>query len=589
MPTTVIATAGQDTLCNIAMQAGFFDCAPLRAEPANAAFLTRDLQDGDIVTVPDVVIKEESRAPEQKHRFQLKSAPPVLIRFTHGSPDKPYREDATETVLNVSNIQTDKGGANGQVSFPTLTVFDPNGHVDLDAFKIEIVDPRGGGTVTSTLQALKPVLRSDGTIEKHEPFTGAELAKRKTDVTCKAVPSKVCFRSPYLRLVVDETDKAARSAQTLLTTDMADGTQGDDDKIEILDQLVEASYVLQKCPGGTKCRVFTRLLIGSDHKHVKVAAHILQNALGARIVEPVLLRKRILNYVRQLYAQADVSVRIIEPIDDVPLPANMIAIANANGQRAVGARAIRVRIQIDAAVDVEAAITTVVDALPIDTANAMAAAITAVVPAGTKVVPSDNPPLRGQAIGSADVLVGDPRTQRVRLNILESADARHPVTIGQLTSASVPDFGGSDSHVGTIQERVLVKNYDTGSDRVDLFVVETLGSGALGEAFIPNAAGVAALQPIGTMTNTALVFANTIRINDHFHTTIPHELGHILMDAVHASVATEMMGPGSPEGANERVVKGPKRISDPRRISYDNGIVDVPVNLLRNANTTLLE
>ena len=571
------------------MQAGFLDCAPLRAEGANAPFLTRDLQDGDIVTVPDIVIKEESRASEQKHRFQLKTAPPVSIRYTHGSPDKPYLEDTTETVLNVSNIQTDKGGANGQVPFPTLTVFDPNGHIDLDAFKIEIVDPRGGGTVTSTLQALKPVLRADGTIEKHEPFTGAELTKRKTDVTCKRVPSNVCYRSPYLRLVVDDADHAARSVQTLLTTDMADGTEGDDDKIEILDQLVEAAYVFQKCPGGSKCRVFTRLPIGSDHKRVKVAAHILQNAAGVRIVEPVLLRKRILNYVRQLYAQADVNVRIIAPIDDLPLPANMIAVANANGQRAVGARAIRVRVRIDAAVDVEAAITTVLDDLPIATANALAAAITAVVPAGTKVVSSDNPPLRGQTIGSADVLIGDPRTQRVRLDVLESADARHPVTIGQLTSASVPDFGGADSHVGTIQERVLVKNYDTGSDRIDLFVVETLGSGALGEAFIPNAARAAGLQPFGPMSNTALVFADTIRINDHFHTTIPHEFGHILMDANHAVIATEMMGNGSPVGANERVVNGPKRISDPRRIRYDNGVEDVPVNLLRNANATLLE
>jgi hypothetical protein len=571
------------------MQAGFLDCAPLRAEPANAAFLTRDLQDGDVVTVPDVVTKEENRPSEKRHRFQLKTAPPVLIRYTHGSPDKPYREDATETVLNVSNIQTDKGGPNGQVAFPTATVFDQAGHVDLDAFKIEIVDPRAGGTVKSTLQALKPVLLPDGTISKHEPFTGAELNRRKTEITCKSVPSKVCFRSPYLRLVVDDADKAARSAQTLLTTDLADGTGGDDDKIEILDQLVEASYVRKKCPGGTKCRVFTRLPIGSDHKRVRVAPHILQDAGGVRIVDPVLLRKRILNYVRQLYAQADMKVNIIANIDDVPLPANLIAIADANGQRAVGGQAIRVRVRIDATVDVEASITTVVDALPIDTATALAAAITAVVPAGTKVVPSRNPPLRGQTIGSADVLVGDPRTQRVRLDILDAADVRHPVAIGQLATPSVPDFDNNNAHVGTIEERVLVKNYDTGSDRIDLFIVETLGSGALGEAFIPHAALAVERQPIASMNNTALVFADTVRQNDHFHTTIPHEMGHILMDANHAVVATEMMGAGSPVGANERVVRGPKRISDPRRIRYDDGVEDVPVRLLRDANPAILE
>ena len=134
-----------------------------------------------------------------------------------------------------------------------------------------------------------------------------------------------------------------------------------------------------------------------------------------------------------------------------------------------------------------------------------------------------------------------------------------------------------------------MKNYDTGSDRIDLFIVNKLGSGSLGEAFTPNFTSAAAGQPTPPMVNSALIFANTIKKVDFFHTTIPHEMGHILMDSSHATVPTEMMGAGSPVGSNERVVTGPKRISDPQKIKYDNGVVDVPVTLLRTANATLIE
>ena len=128
---------------------------------------------------------------------------------------------------------------------------------------------------------------------------------------------------------------------------------------------------------------------------------------------------------------------------------------------------------------------------PLATATALAGAINAAFAAATPpfaatATPSGNPPLVGQAIGSADVLVGNPLTQY--LSVVATGDAAHPVTIGRILNTNIPDFGAADSHVGTLEERTLVKNYDSGSDRIDLFVIGTLGSTALGEAFIPNAA-----------------------------------------------------------------------------------------------------
>jgi hypothetical protein len=591
MPTIVVAKAG-DTLCELAIAAGFIDCAPLRADPANTGkeFLQRDLKAGDSITIPDLKLNLLGKAAEALHLFKKKNAPPVSIRFTHGSKDKPYRDDKTETFLNVSNWPTNKAGKLADKTFSTVTKFQKDAHEDPDAFKIEVVDPKASGTVKVELRVLKPVFKADKTIEKHEPFTGADEPKRKLTVTCESVPSKVCFRSPYLRLVVDEQDRAAASAQALLVADLADGNEGDNDRVEILDFKIQASYTRQKCPAATKCTVRETLPIGEDHKSAKIAVHVLKHASGT-VVAPVKdVRRRTLNYVRQLYAQADMTVKFMAAIREVPLPANLLAVANADGKRSTGNAAIRVRVRIDPAVDQTVSITTRVNVLPIDTADDLVTALKAALPAGTKVESSVNPPLRGQAIGSADVLIGSPLTQKIRLNVLASDDVGHPVTVGALTTATVPEFGGNDSHVGTIEERVLVKNYDTGTDRIDLFIVDKLGSGSLGEAFRPRIADLTAdTKPVDLMTNSALIFAENITKDDHFHTTIPHEMGHILMDVGHANLATEMMGQGSPVGANERVVNGPKRISDPREIDYTGSVRGVPVKQLRENNPGIVE
>lgn len=591
MPTIVEAKAG-DTLCGLAIAAGFLDCDPLRNDPANAGkeFLNRDLIPGDFITIPDLKLSLLAKASETLNKFKKKNAPPVLVRFTHGSKDKHYREDKTETRLNVSNWPTNKAGKTANKPFPTGTVFQQDAHDDPDTFKVEVVDPKGGNKVKVELRVLKPVFKADKSIEKHEPFTGADEAKRKLTVTCETVPGKVCFRSPYLRLVVDAQDQAAASKQALLVTDLADGNEGDNDRTEILDFKIQVSYTREKCPAANKCTVRETLGIGEDRKFAKVAVHVLKDASGTAVAPIKDVRRRTLNYVRQLYAQADMSLKFVTAIREVPLPANLFAVANADGKRSTGNAAIRVRVRIDSAVDQTVNITTRVNVLPIDTANDLADALKAALPPGTRVIASVNPPLTGQAIGSADVLVGDPLTQKVRLNVVTTDDAKHPVSVGALTSATVPEFGGSDSHVGTIEERVLVKNYDTGSDRIDLFIVDKLGSGSLGEAFTPNAKDPTAdTKPIDLMKNSALIFGDNIRKNDHFHTTIPHEMGHILMDIGHADVATEMMGQGSPVGANERVVNGPKRISDPREITYNGKDRSVPVQQLRENNPGVLE
>src|SRR5690242_6775990 len=117
MPTVVVARDG-DTLCGLAIDAGFVDCTQVRAEAANSGLLARALKTGDPVTIPDIAPKDVSKATEKRHRFIKKTAPAVSIRFVHGSPDKKYFDDFTLTVLNVSNFVTNRGGTACTSPFP---------------------------------------------------------------------------------------------------------------------------------------------------------------------------------------------------------------------------------------------------------------------------------------------------------------------------------------------------------------------------------------------------------------------------------------------------------------------------------------
>src|SRR5687768_8722157 len=121
MPTTVVAKAGQ-SLCDLAVAAGFLDCQPIRDEGGNAGkpFLTKPLQAGEKVVIPDIQLEPADKGVETEHVFEKKNAPGLVLRFVHGSPAKPYKDDDTLTVLNVSKYVTDQGGGpDGDANLPT--------------------------------------------------------------------------------------------------------------------------------------------------------------------------------------------------------------------------------------------------------------------------------------------------------------------------------------------------------------------------------------------------------------------------------------------------------------------------------------
>ncbi len=604
MPTTVIAEQG-DTLCGLAIGAGFLDCAPLRDANPGKPFLDREfLLAGEEVTIPDIDEKEDSKATEKTHKFKLLSAPPVLIRYTHGSADKPYREDVDMTEFHISNFPTNKGGLKADKDFPKATKFDQRGHDDVDAFKIEVVDPAGPAKVEVVLEAMKPVLVDKkpvivGGVRQVEQFPVAERAKRQQRVSCEAVPSKVCYRSAYLRMVVDDPDKSGGpgrpfDAQTILVAEMADGNGGDNDAVEILDQVVRASYSRPNCPAPKKCTVTADAPVGTDRKRVKLMCHILKDpTTGALLATKKQVALTCLLYLRQVYAQADLGIKFVAETREIVAPRNMIIIDETTGRAATGGREVKVRVKADPAVDIVASIITTPGASCAQTAADLAAALRAQLPAAIKVRDSANPPIIGAVTGSADVLVGDPLTQNVRVTVETSDDPTQDVRALHLTSAGFNTGDGTVRHVGHANSRLLLKNYDTGRDRLDVFVTGPLdGGNTLGLAFCPfkkytDKYGHGAAND--DIANSFLVDKDTLHQPgqpESFYTTVPHEIGHVLMDAIHAkNRKIELMGPGSPVGVNERVVNGPKRISDGFKVDFDLNTSDVPVTMIRE-NTT---
>src|SRR2546430_14525019 len=107
MPTVVTARNG-DTLCGLAIDAGFVDCGPVRAEGANSGLLARALKAGDLVTIPDIALKDVSKATEKRHRFIKKNAPAGLSWFVSRSPVNKEFVDLSLTAFSSSKPYTNK-------------------------------------------------------------------------------------------------------------------------------------------------------------------------------------------------------------------------------------------------------------------------------------------------------------------------------------------------------------------------------------------------------------------------------------------------------------------------------------------------
>jgi hypothetical protein len=610
MPETVIAAA-TDTLCTIASRFGFLNCDPLRADPANAAFLNRPLRDGDVVTVPDIVLNILEKAVEQLHVFLRKGIPAPSIRFVHGSKDKPYKDDLTLTFLNVSNYISDKAGKDGKGNLPKGFGFNQLGDDDLDTFKVEVVEPNGGADLEIELEALKPVYAPDGTVLRHEPFTDAQAGLRKLKVKCEKVKSAKYkgYRSRYMRLVTDEEDlkaisgnpvRADGTAQGLFTSDMADGNAGAADKVEILDQLVQATYILKNCPAGgaDKCKVQATLPIGPLKQRIKLCFHLFRSTVGGGGIGGVNeqnLRRRTFKWYRRVFAQAEFGPKLVAPTIQLidPPAANMLVLSDFHGRSAVGsngAGASTLSFDLEdapggggpaaAPVNVSVNLGALVAAnggAPV-TPDAVALAVVAALPAGFTGQAFENGVNHNQPGSAADILItkNDGKRILIRNERTDDLAAGMTVLVARVNLTAVNDAATPD--IPNAEVRRIVRAAPGDDTRLDCYVFGQFAGGTRGLALTPDSDVPVRNQNKSPMRWANLMATTTMDGTDANPFTYPHESGHVLMDlfhtdfdggnAAHASrvEGKELMRSGT-SGANS--VNGSKRICDsPLELRY---------------------
>ncbi len=596
MPKIVKSKPG-DSLCSIAIAHGFKNCDPLRAEAANSKLLKTPLPPGSSVTVPDLGKKQESVSTDQPVKIR-RYGTRTKIRFVHGSPNLPYKQDSTLTRLNISNFRTNKGGANGTAAFPAGYGYHKDGHADPDTFKIEIDDQGGGGSVDATLEALKPVYRPDGKVDRHERFTGAEANKRKLDVTCNEVSAgKKVYRSIYLRLVSDEQDQSTVPAQTLLVTDMADGNKGDNDKIEILDQKVRAYVKMKTCKAADpdKCIISAELPVGEDPKRIRLCIHAFRTAAGnsSPVVGGVteqMLRRRTMKWFRRAYAQAGLSPKLVGPevefID--PPPPNMLVICQDHGRTASGVNGsgnkstLSFRLGQPPATGITgpilSRIRTITD--PTVTVNLTAGmtplqvgtAVAAALPKGFKAAAAENSRAFNAANGSCDVVITHDDGRRVVIYNETTDDTRVTVAVARVNINQVNSADNFNNIIPTTMEfRRVIRSVTGADDRLDCFVVGGFtAAGLRGRAFVPATDLNAGFQPRAPLRWAAIMATNSssgavMDGGDNLPFTFPHEAGHVLTDAFHTDNAdpngpTELMSGAGTSVANS--VNATKRICD---------------------------
>jgi hypothetical protein len=591
MPTTTIAQPG-DTLCNIAHINGFNDCTPLRNEPANAFIVNRandpgQVLPGDVVTVPDIVEKNENGSTEQVHNF-VKRTNLVTIRFVHGSPNLPYKEDLTLINLNISNYIANRAGtADGNVAFPADTVrrFNNSGHQDPDTFKVEVTDLRASGDIKIDLEALRPIY-TGGIATRHEQFPAAIRADRQLLGVLASVQgsTKTCFRTCYLKLVVDDLDKGALSKQALLVSDMH---AAGDSQVEILDQLVRASYTLTHCPANPKCKASVTLPIGTDRQRMRLAIHVLRATPGGALIVPLAdIDKRVHTWFRRVYAQASIAPKLMQATRGVDPPANLIAISNDHGASAAGDGTLTFKITAPGHTDQTIIFNPVAGATPRQTADAIAGQITA--PFQAEV--SDNP-ARANSLPtqkSADIIITASDGARVTVTDELGTDSRQTIVAGRVDPTSLPiAIAVNNMLIGTPEQRAVLKNHDTGDDRVDFFVVTLFSPDvARGLAMIsghridPQRAAVTKVKWSGFLIQTAADGT------DHNPFSFPHEAGHTVGEVFHAQSATAQWMRSGTSGDNE--VNGSKRIRD-GAVNYDNPGTFNMVDRLRIEGAPLFE
>jgi hypothetical protein len=551
-----IAARNGECLCLIAKRVGLGDCAPLRALHENAAVVDRAIQPDEIVTVPGNKPGQRRGAPTGKRsQVVIPRRSPIKVQFVrHPANAAPSDADAipaqrlriSRYPTNFTSYDYDENAAKfNQFADHLHRTFHARSDADPDAFSVEVVDANVG------VQAAQLWL------EPAPPANHAQWAGRFPDSirTARGLlvdldPSNVAgrFRSCYLRLVVDEDDRAARPHQTVLVSDTVDDG---DPALEILDQRVVARYEYAQCPLAAGSRCLLGMTIATQPRGHSVATNvwILRKHATANpdtedsdgVISFDDARRRILKNTRRIWAQdgiafGDPRIRMLDP------PSDMLAIGDPDGDRASPKGA-----QLSFAFTIEPyswrsslksgyytkTMQIAGGSTPRQTAHQIAAEIRAFNVDGLVTTVHGNSPKVGGVGHSADVMFSCPwgRLRFKELTLEQFQDPQQKVELVacnpqvlQIRSSIV------DSHIGGPEQRLVYRSVTTDPAALNIFVAQSIG-GATAQAICANLYLPLHLQAQPALRNCIAVPAGCMDDRlDIKPATLAHEIGHVLMD-----------------------------------------------------------
>jgi hypothetical protein len=486
----------------------------------------------------------------------------IHLRIIDDRGDPSTTAGITKNRVNVSNRETSQA----------LPLGFSESSDDRDNFKIEIVDPFVVGNIISSSQVEVEMFLPG---KPHKPFS----PRRKLNVELQRVGiSGHLFRSRYLRLVVDEIDQGANRSQTIL----ADWDPSNP-KIEILGQVMRVKYK------SSFCTMMTQATVGGPNRSfIPIAVHVLRYDNGRPVVALDAARRRILKWVRRVYAQINMAPKLVL-VREVDPVRNLVSISNGTGARAwkargkipdmlprnleeveeavkgiLGASQISFQIRSVAAgrkdiVQDIGPVYLIPFSTPIMTAQRLAKLIKPPFTARTV----ENPRMRGSLVdsGSADIIITDTSGGRIVVDECISTDPAQTISAGVVNPGIlISSFGYADMLVGSIEQRTALHAYNTGHDRIDLIVAEKFSGNLLGQAMISGTFEKPAYRALPEVKMSAFLASETMDGTDDEPFACPHEIGHVLLDATHVvGDNTQLMKSGYLGG---NFVGGPKRFSE---------------------------
>ena len=405
-------------------------------------------------------------------------------------------------------------------------------------------------------------------------------------------PPIVLVSVPLLLAVVFVPIVAAPATMATVH-ELADGNNGDADKIEILDQLVRATYVLKGCKAAApnQCQVRAELPIGPNRQRIKVCFHLFRTTVGGAAgvggVTEQNLRRRTFKWYRRAYAQAELAPKLVAPFIEMidPPAANMLVLSNDHGNPASG---------LDTAATVSTLSFTLDLAPPVagppspaqnvsinltagDTPTQVGAAIIAALPAGFTGQAFTNAPAFNAVNGSVDLIITRADGRRMLIRSETTTDTTLSVTVARVNLTAVnPTSPGPAIIPASIDFRRVIRAAPGADDRMDCYVIGQFSTpGLRGRAFVAATDLPAGFQPPSPLRWATVMAANSgsgtvMDGTDNLPFTYPHESGHVLLDAFHTTgtlADTELMSGSGTSQANS--LTATKRLcDDPVHVQY---------------------